>query len=250
MSDALLRTEKLRKDFKSLTAVDEVDAEFDKERLHAIIGPNGAGKTTFFNLLTGTLQPTSGRILFKGEEITDAAPEEIARRGLTRSYQVTNVFDGLSVLENVRVAVQARHTAYNFWNDADTMTDFIDEAERILERVDLLHKRDSLAETLSHGEQRTLELAVALGTDPEMLLLDEPSSGMSAEETKEIITLIDELSRDKAVILVEHKMSVVMNVADRILVLHNGRVIADGSPEEIRNDKQVQDVYLGGGGES
>ena len=246
MSEALLRTEKLRKDFKGLTAVNEVDAEFDRERLHAIIGPNGAGKTTFFNLLTGTLRPTSGRILFKGEEITDEEPEEIARRGLTRSYQVTNVFDGLTVLENVRVAVQARHTAYNFWSDADSRTEFIEEAERILERVDLSAKSDRLAETLSHGEQRTLELAVALGTNPEMLLLDEPSSGMSAEETREIITLIEELARDKAIVLVEHKMSVVMNVADRILVLHNGEVIADGSPQEIRENKQVQEVYLGG----
>lgn len=247
MTEAMLRTEKLRKDFKALTAVDEVDAEFDKERLHAIIGPNGAGKTTFFNLLTGTLRPTSGQIFFKGEDITDAAPEDIAMRGLTRSYQVTNVFEGLTVLENVRVAVQARHTAYNFWSNADSMTEYIDEAERILDRVDLSHKRDALAETLSHGEQRTLELAVALGTNPEMLLLDEPSSGMSAEETKEIITLIEELSHDKGIVLVEHKMSVVMSVADRILVLHNGQVIADGTPKEIRDDEQVQEVYLGGG---
>jgi branched-chain amino acid transport system ATP-binding protein len=247
MGPALLETRGLTKRFDAITAVDDVDASFQEGTLHAIIGPNGAGKTTFFNLLTGALEPTSGTITFDGENITDLPPEAIARRRLVRSYQVTTVFNQLPVLENVRVAVQARHSKYNFWRDTDDMPELIGEAERILERVGLLQKRDALAANLSHGEQRTLELAIALGGDPKMLLLDEPSSGMSAEETADIIGLIQELAEDFTIVLVEHKMSVVMQVADRIIVLHNGGVLADGSPEEVRNDETVRRVYLEGG---
>ncbi|WP_227378160.1 ABC transporter ATP-binding protein [Haladaptatus halobius] len=249
MSEALLATEDLTKQFEGVTAVDGVSATFEKDSLHAVIGPNGAGKTTFFNLLTGALRPSSGRIHFAGEDITDLSPAEIARRRLTRSYQVTNVFDELSVLENVRIAIQARHSMYNFWSKASSMPNLVTEAEEILERVGLLDKRDVNAATLSHGERRTLELAIALGTTPKMLLLDEPTSGMSAEETKEMISLIEELSSDVTIILVEHKMSVVMQVSDRIKVLHRGQIISDGTPEEVQNDEEVRRVYLEGGQE-
>lgn len=247
MSSTLLETEGLTKKFDSVVAVDDVDAVFEEGVLYAIIGPNGAGKTTFFNLLTGTLKPTTGTIIFKNENITDLTPEEIAQRHIIRSYQTTTVFDGLSVLENVRVSVQAHHSIYNFWTDTSNMPELITEAERALDRVGLLEKRDAMAANLSHGEQRTLELAIALGGDPDLLLLDEPSSGMSAEETTEIINLIQEIAEDVTIILVEHKMSVVMQVSDRIMVLHDGAVLADGTPDEVRNDETVRRVYLKGG---
>jgi len=243
----LLETENLVKEFGAVVATDDVTASFEDGRLHAIIGPNGAGKTTFFNLLSGKLKPTSGEIYFKEERITDLDPEEIAQRHMIRSYQVTNVFNSLSVLENVRVSVQAQNTMYNFWSDTEDMPELVDEAEKILDRVGLLHKSETKAGNLSHGEQRTLELAIALGGQPDLLLLDEPTSGMSSEETAGMIDLIQELNEETTIILVEHKMSVVMEVADRIKVLHNGRILSEGTPEEIRNDDEVQRVYLQGG---
>lgn len=243
----LLETEHLTKKFESVVATDDVTTSFEEGMLHAIIGPNGAGKTTFFNLLTGALKPTSGEIYFKGERITGLDPEEIAQRHMIRSYQVTNVFEDLSVLENVRVAVQAQHTMYNFWTDTEDLPELVEEAKVILERVGMLHKEDATAGNLSHGEQRTLELAIALGGDPDVLLLDEPTSGMSSEETGEMISLIRELNEEATIILVEHKMSVVMQVADRIKVLHNGQILSDGTPQKIRNDEEVQRVYLQGG---
>lgn len=246
MADTLLETDDLRKDFSGLVAVDDVSISYNKDELLAIIGPNGAGKTTFFNLITGTLQPTSGVIRFNSEDITDATPDEIAREGLIRSYQTTQVFEGLSVLENVRIAVQSVHSPFAFWNDAQGDEEMVDESRKILERVGLWEKREQDAGNLSHGEQRTLEIAIALGGDPELLLLDEPSSGMSPEETRDVIDLINDLSdSDLGIIFVEHKMSVVMDVADRIIVLHQGGVLADGTPEEVRSNPEVQRVYLG-----
>lgn len=243
----LLETEHLTKKFKSVVATNDVTTTFEKDMLHAIIGPNGAGKTTFFNLLSGKLKPTSGDIYYKNERITDLDPEDIAQRHMIRSYQVTTVFDSLTVLENVRIAVQAQNTMYNFWTDTEDMPEFVEKAEAILNRVGMLDKAGAKAENLSHGEQRTLELAIALGGEPDLLLLDEPTSGMSSEETNQMISLIQELSEETTIILVEHKMSVVMQVADRIKVLHDGRILSDGTPEEIRNDEEVQSVYLQGG---
>jgi branched-chain amino acid transport system ATP-binding protein len=243
----LLETENLVKEFGAVVATDGITTSFEEGKLHAIIGPNGAGKTTFFNLLSGKLKPTSGEIFFKEERITDLDPEEIAQRHMIRSYQVTNVFESLSVLENVRVSVQAQNTIFNFWSDTEDMAELVDEAERILDRVELLHKSEAKAGNLSHGEQRTLELAIALGGQPDLLLLDEPTSGMSSEETADMIDLIQELNEETTIILVEHKMSVVMEVADHIKVLHNGRILSEGTPEEIRSDEEVQRVYLQGG---
>lgn len=247
MADALLETDGLTKDFSGLVAVDDVSISYGQDELLAIIGPNGAGKTTFFNLITGTLQPTSGQIWFNSEEITNSTPSEIARKGLIRSYQTTQVFEGLTVLENVRIAVQSKQSPFAFWNDAQGDEEMVSKASEVLRRVGLWGKHDEEAGNLSHGEQRTLEIAIALGADPELLLLDEPSSGMSPEETREVVELINSLAMDDlGIIFVEHKMSVVMDVADRIIVLHQGQVLADGPPEEVRGDTEVQRVYLGG----
>lgn len=246
MADALLETDDLRKNFSGLVAVDDISISYNQDELLAIIGPNGAGKTTFFNLITGTLHPTSGVIRFNSEDITDSPPDEIARKGLIRSYQTTQIFEGLSVLENVRIAVQSVQSPFAFWNDAQADEGMLDESRKILERVGLWEKRKQDAGNLSHGEQRTLEIGIALGGNPDLLLLDEPSSGMSPEETQDVINLINDLSAsDLGIIFVEHKMSVVMNVADRIIVLHQGRVLADGTPEEVRSNSEVQRVYLG-----
>lgn len=243
-TETILQVENLTKKFDGLTAVDDVSVEFKNKELHAIIGPNGAGKTTFFNLLTGALTPTDGTIRFEGEDITDLEPSEIARRGIIRSYQVTKLFEGLTVLENVSIAVQSDSMSYNFWQPTDP--EIGDRAYEILERVGLTEKADSPASELSHGEQRTLEIAVALGTEPKMLLLDEPTSGMSPEETTEVIDLIRQLQRDFPVVLIEHKMDVVNEVADKIMVLYNGQKIADDVPSVVQDNEEVRRVYLEG----
>lgn len=242
--ETILRVDELTKTFDGLTAVDNVSVEFLDDELHAIIGPNGAGKTTFFNLLTGALEPTSGRIYFEGDDITNLDPDGIAQRGIIRSYQVTKLFDGLSVLENVAIAVQSNDSSYRFWSQPDPAVN--ERAHEILDRVGLSAKADQTAEDLSHGEQRTLEIAVALGTDPKLLLLDEPTSGMSPEETTEVIDLINELQQEFPVVLIEHKMSVVNEVADKIMVLYNGRKIADDVPSVVQDNEEVRRVYLEG----
>jgi branched-chain amino acid transport system ATP-binding protein len=247
MTRPILEVDDLVKRFGGLTATDEVSVSFDDDELCAIIGPNGAGKSTFFNLIMGELRPTSGTVRFDGEDITDLQPAGTVRRGLVKSFQTSNVFDDLTVFENVRLASQASGNPYNFWRRKETFEGPLRKAETVLDEMDLAGKRDATAAELSHGEERSLEIAIALATDPKMLLLDEPSSGMSPEETREVIDVIRDLSTTIPVLLIEHKMSVVMGVADRIIVLHNGQVLADGTPETIRNDEQVREVYLGGG---
>lgn len=245
MGDIILQTEDVRKEFDGLVAVDDVSLAVEDDELCSIIGPNGAGKTTFFNLLTGALKPTSGTITFRDEDITDDDPADIAEAGLIRSYQITQLFDEISALENVSIAVQPDHSMYNFWKKTSAYPEVEEKAMEILERLELEHLAEEIPANMSHGEQRTLELAVALGADPDMLLLDEPTAGMSAEETNEMIGLVNDIADDLPVVLVEHKMSVVMSVSDRIVVLHNGSKMADNSPEEVRADKEVQRVYLG-----
>jgi len=248
----MLRTNGLTKEFGGLTAVDDVDFELGDE-LCSLIGPNGAGKTTFFDLLTGALEPTRGTIeLDRGGsdgwvDVTDASPDETAAMGIHRSYQITNVFPTLSVLENVRIAAQAAgDDAATFWRNVDAYDEYVEEARQILERVGLTDRAEDIAENLSHGASRQLEVAVALAGDPDVLLLDEPNAGVSSESVDEIVALIEDVAADHAVLLVEHNMDIVMEVSDRVVVLNQGAVIADDEPEAVREDPAVQEAYLGG----
>jgi branched-chain amino acid transport system ATP-binding protein len=242
---ALLRTEQLSRAFGSLRAVDRVDFSVARGELRSIIGPNGAGKTTLFRLISGEMRPSGGAIWFDGQDITGLPQHAVARRGIAKSYQITNVFPHLSVLENVRVAVQGQGHAFDFWSRVDRLTDTRDRAIQILQSIGLARKQSLPAAHLSHGEKRHLEIAIALATGPALLLLDEPTAGMSPEETDETIVLIRELAAGRTVLLVEHKMKVVMRISDRITVLHQGQVLAEGAPEEIRANQRVQQTYLG-----
>jgi branched-chain amino acid transport system ATP-binding protein len=241
----LLRTENLTRAFDSLRAVDRVSLTITQGELRSIIGPNGAGKSTFFRLIAGELAPTSGRIWFNGADITGLRQHRVARLGIAKSYQITNVFPRLTVLENVRVAVQGYRHSFNFWSRAGELTQTRDRALAILGSVHLDGKADRLAAHLSHGEKRHLEIAIALAAEPVLLLLDEPTAGMSPEETDETIILVKELAAGRTVVLVEHKMKLVMNISDRVTVLHQGQLLAEGSPAEIRANPRVQQTYLG-----
>lgn len=246
----MLRTTGLTRRFGGLVAVDDVDFRLDDE-LCSLIGPNGAGKTTFFNLLTGVLEPTSGTVELRvdGEwrDVTGVAPHETAKLGLHRSYQITNIFPTSTVLENVRIASQAHgRNSWRGWRNVNAFKEHIEEAHRILERVGLADRAGAVAENLSHGAKRQLEVAIALAGDPDVLLLDEPNAGVSSESVDDVIGLIEDVASDHAVLLVEHNMDIVMNVSERIVVLHRGSVIADGPPEQVREDPAVQEAYLGG----
>ncbi|HEV8226623.1 MAG TPA: ABC transporter ATP-binding protein [Methylomirabilota bacterium] len=245
MASPIVRTERLTRSFGSLMAVAHVNFEVERGELRSIIGPNGAGKTTFFRLISGEMAPSSGRIWFDGREITGLPQHRVSRLGVSKSYQITNVFPHLTVLENIRVAAQTYRLSFNFWGRAAALTAIRDKAGVILKEVGLWDKRERLAAYLSHGEKRHLELGIALSTDPTLLLLDEPTAGMSPEETDETIHLIRRIAAGRTVILVEHKMKVVMNISDRITVLHQGQVLAEGSPAEIRANTRVQQTYLG-----
>lgn len=243
----LLETRGVTKFFGRLAAVFEVDFAVRPGEMRAIIGPNGAGKSTLLKLIFGELAPDRGQVFLKGQEISHLPTHSIVRWGIAKSYQITNVFPRLSALENVRVALQARSMTYHFWKKATTFTHLIDEAHRILELVGLPEERSQeLACNLSHGEQRTLEMAIALSSDPEVLLLDEPTSGMSGEETSYTISLIQKLARERhlTIILVEHKIQVVNAIAERVTVLHQGKTIAEGTPEEIQRNEDVKSVYF------
>ena len=241
----ILRTEGLSRSFGSLAAVNRVDVSVRRGELRSIIGPNGAGKTTFFRLISGEMAPSHGRIWFDGRDITGMPQHAVARLGVAKSYQITNVFPHLSVLENVRVAVQGHAHAFDFWSRAAGLADVRAKAQALLELVGLAPKAALPAAALSHGEKRHLELAIALATEPTLLLLDEPTAGMSPEETDETMLLIRRVAEGRTVVLVEHKMKVVMRISDRITVLHQGEVLAEGSPDEIRRNERVQQTYLG-----
>jgi branched-chain amino acid transport system ATP-binding protein len=241
----LLRTENLSRSFGSLRAVNGVSVTVRPGELRSLIGPNGAGKTTFFRLISGEMAPTAGRIWFAGRDITGMPQHAVARLGVAKSYQITNVFPHLTVFENVRVAVQGHRSAFDFWSRADRLGDVRDRAQTLLETVGLGAKRPLLAAHLSHGEKRHLEIAIALAGDPALLLLDEPTAGMSPEETDGTMILIRRLAEGRTVVLVEHKMKVVMKISDRITVLHQGEVLAEGTPEAIRANERVQQTYLG-----
>ena len=243
-SSLILKTEELSVQFGGLAALSRVNFAVERGKTHAIIGPNGAGKSTFFNCLTGVLRPTSGRILFDGEDITGLPSNAISQRGIARSYQITNIMPNATVMENVRIAAQSRRHSWNMVAHHSSFADINDRAEAALAAVRLADKAGELAANLSHGAQRNLEIGIALATEPQLLCLDEPTAGMSALETRETMHLVEEIGRNLTILIVEHDMEVVMELCDRITVLHYGEILAEGTPEEIQQNPKVLEVYL------
>ena len=245
MSAPLLAVENIGRRFGGFVALEGVTAAFKPGKVTSIIGPNGAGKSTLFNLLSGVLAPSSGSIRFKGRDLKGTRQHEFVHLGIARSYQITNIFPELSVHENVRVAAQANRSRYNIWTNRNRLSELSAKADATLEAVGLTGKRDETAKFLAHGQQRALEIAIALISDPEVLLLDEPTAGMGPEETKDMVALLEKLATQRTILLVEHKMKMILGLSDRILVLHHGRLIADGTPRDIQADPEVRRVYLG-----
>jgi branched-chain amino acid transport system ATP-binding protein len=243
-SGPILRTEGLTMRFGGLTAVNAVSIAVPRGEIRAIIGPNGAGKSTFFNCLTGVLRPTAGRIILNGENIAGLAPNEVSHKGLARSYQITNILPGATVLENVRIAAQSRRHAWNMLRDRLAFPDLVDKARSVLDAVGLRAEEAELAANLSHGAQRNLEIGIALATEPQVLCLDEPTAGMSVTETMATVELVRRIARDLTILIVEHDMEVVMGLAQTITVLHYGEVLAEGTPAQIQANPRVQEVYL------
>ena len=246
MTTALLEIRGLGKRFGGFTAVDEVDLAAEPGTIHSVIGPNGAGKTTLFRLLTGILRPTHGTVMFGGQDITGLPPHAVARRGLAQSFQITNVFPRMTVLESVQIAILARRR--RSWDFATLHHRRVEgEARELLDQVGLRELSGAEAQTLSHGDQRILEVALALATQPRLLLLDEPTAGMSPFETERMVELVTGLARGQGLtmLLSEHDMDVVFGISDEVTVLHEGRVIAHGPPEEVQDDERVIEVYLG-----
>jgi len=245
---ALLETHGLTKSFGALTAVNAVDLRIAPGTLHSIIGPNGAGKTTLFNLLTGQFPPSSGRIVFDGRDITGTPAHRIAHLGLARSFQRTNVFPAFSLLDNVWVAAFATGRSWSglLWRPAARFPEQTERARQALADVGLAEKANHLAREISHGEQRQLELAIALAAAPRVLLLDEPAAGLSPEETRRMVALVRQLKGRYTIVLIEHKIDIIMSVSDRISVMHFGALIAEGTPAEIQRNADVRRAYLGG----
>lgn len=246
MSAPLLRTEALSKRFGGLVATDDLSIDVAPGEIHAVIGPNGAGKTTLIAQLSGALAPDSGRILFDGDDITALSPPQRCQRGLARSFQVTSIFAEFTARQNVALAAQAREGhSFRFWADADRDSGLNAIADGRLAQVGLAGREDVIAANLSHGEQRQLEIAMALATSPRLLLLDEPMAGMGVEESARMVTLLRQLRDEHTIVLIEHDMDAVFALADRITVLVYGRAIASGSPDEIRENREVREAYLG-----
>ena len=244
--EAILETHDLVKTFKGFVAVDAVSLCVRRGEIHALIGPNGAGKTTFFNLLTKFLQPTSGSIFYRGKDITRESPADVARRGMVRSFQICAVFPQLTVLENVRVALQrALKSSFQFWRSDKCLSHLDDRALRLLAEVRLEEWSHTPAADLSYGRKRALELATTLALEPELMLLDEPTQGMGHEDVSHVTQLIKHLAAERTVLMVEHNMSVVASIADTISVLQRGRVIAAGPYGEFAKNPQVIEAYMG-----
>lgn len=243
----ILQTRGVSKRFGAFEANRDISVDFPARKLTAIIGPNGAGKSTFFNMISGTFAPSAGEILFDGGSLAGLRQHQFARRGISKSFQITNLFPALTVLENVRLAVQVVDSRYDVWTPRARNRRWVDNALSLLEQVGLADRRFERADRLAHGEQRCLEIAVALACDPKLLLLDEPTAGMSPEETRAIMKLILSLLERRTIGLVEHKMKLVMGVSDSIIVLHQGQLLAQGTPDQIRGNDEVRRVYLGKG---
>ncbi len=248
MTQILLETDALTVRFGGHVAVDAVTCKFAAGELTAIVGPNGAGKTTYFNLISGQIAATAGTVTLKGQDITRLGVAGRCRRGLGRAFQLTNLFPNLSVLENLRLVIQSRkHKGFGVFSMADSHTELTAEANDILERVRLDTQKNQLVTELSHGDQRKLEVAMLIGLDPLVYMFDEPTAGMSVDEAPVILDLIAEIKADtsKTVLLVEHKLDVIRTLADRIIVLHNGALAADGPPAEVMASAVVQEAYMG-----
>jgi branched-chain amino acid transport system ATP-binding protein len=243
----MLQVERLIKSFDDFMAVNGANLTVDKGEIVAVIGPNGAGKTTLFNLITGALKRDRGKIIFKGEDISELPPYEICRKGISRSFQIVNIFPRLSVFGNVQVAVLShQRRSSNLFRPAQNIA--VAETRTILEGVGLLDKEKSIAGSLSHGDQKILEIAIALGNEPELLILDEPTAGMSPEETQDTMELVKRLAiqRGLTILFCEHDMNIVFSIAQSIMVMRYGQTIIQGNPEAVRNNKEVQEAYLGG----
>jgi branched-chain amino acid transport system ATP-binding protein len=243
--DIILRTEGVSKSFGGFIALSGISAEFRRGAITSIIGPNGAGKSTYFNLLSGSLKPSGGKIEFDGRNVTGVAQHKFAHMGIAKSFQITNVFPLLSARENIRVALQAFVSRYDLWRSRAKLPGLVEKADELLSLVGLWDHRSRAAKELAHGEQRALEIGMALAADPRLLLLDEPTAGMSPEETRVMMDLIVGLAKQRTIVLVEHKMKLVMGISDRVLVLHHGELLAQGTPTEVRQNDQVKRVYLG-----
>ncbi len=246
--DMILETEDLTKDFAGFVAVNGVSLHVCSGTIHALIGPNGAGKTTCFNLLTKFLRPTRGRILFKGRDITAMQPADVARLGLVRSFQISAIFPHMSVLDNVRIALQRkRGTSFDFWHASSVLDVFSDRAMELITDVGLSSYANWIAAELPYGRKRALEIATTLALDPEMMLLDEPTAGMAHEDIGRISQLIKRVAANRTVLMVEHNLSVVADISDRITVLTRGRILAEGDYEAVSNNSEVRGAYLGVG---
>jgi branched-chain amino acid transport system ATP-binding protein len=244
--DHILETRDLTKEFKGFVAVNGVNLKVRRGSIHALIGPNGAGKTTCFNLLTHFLEPTRGRILFKGREITGSRPSSIARMGLVRSFQISAVFPHLTVLENVRIALQRKRGAsFDFWRSERVLAALDDRAQELIAAVGLSEFEDAVAVELPYGRKRALEIATTLALDPEMLLLDEPTAGMAHEDVERIAALIKRVAAQRTVLMVEHNLSVVSTLSDHITVLQRGEILAEGNYETVSKNSSVVEAYLG-----
>ena len=243
---SFLELKSVEKDFSKLVVLRGIDLLVDHGEKHAIIGPNGAGKTTLFNLITGMFKPSKGTISFDGKDITNRPPHVRNLLGISRSFQINNAFFGLNVFENILTGVRSRSgLRYSPFKDPRRVAAIIERTEKILKQVGLEDFADASARELSYGRQRALEIAMALSTEPELILLDEPTAGMSREETSETVELIARVTAGKTLIIIEHDMDVVFSLADKVTVLHNGVVLVSGEPESVRHDQRVKDAYLG-----
>jgi branched-chain amino acid transport system ATP-binding protein len=242
----ILETKALYHDFGGLKVLFDVNLAVSEGERHAIIGPNGAGKTTLFNVITGTYHPSRGEVFFKGRNVTGFKPHKMVRRGMGRSFQITSTFSRLTAFQNIRMGILSKRAIrFNMLRMLDKMQDVTAETEEVLKRINLDGERDIPASQLSYGKSRSLEISMALATDPELVMLDEPTAGMSVDETHNAVELIRRLTEGKTMVIIEHDMDVVFSLADRITVLHLGTILASGPPEEIRDNQAVKDAYLG-----